>query len=187
MELQYDRNDISMDMDFHRYSDAGWSQDPDNSHSTFGFIFLNNCGVISWLSKHQAMVALSTTESEYIGLSLAGQHLAWLQTFFEDIGHPQKEPMILHCDNQAAIILSRDAQFLGPSTSNGSTILSEMTWWAKEMLSSAMFLPQTDILTKALTREQHWKFIQAMGLRLRSSGSVKYNNSELLWALLSNS
>ncbi|KIM69231.1 hypothetical protein SCLCIDRAFT_49209, partial [Scleroderma citrinum Foug A] len=30
-----------------------------------------------------------------------------------------------------------------------------------------------DILTKALTHEQHWKFVKAMGLQLRSSGSVK--------------
>ena len=57
------------------------------------------------------MVALSTTESEYIGLSLAGQHLGWLRTFFEEIGHSQKGPTTLHCDNQAAIILSRDPQF----------------------------------------------------------------------------
>ena len=57
------------------------------------------------------MVALSTTESEYIGLSNAGQHLAWLRTFFDEIGHPQKGPTQLFCDNQAAIILSRDPQF----------------------------------------------------------------------------
>ena len=98
-------------MDFHGYSDAGWSQNPDNSHSTFGYLFLSNCGAISWSSKQQSMVALSTTESEYIGLSLAGQHLVWLRTFFEEIGNPQKGLTTLHCDNQAAIILSWDPQF----------------------------------------------------------------------------
>ena len=110
MELQYDRNDVSMDMDFHGYSDAGWSQNPDNSCSTSGYLFFSNCGAISWSSKQQSMVALSTTESEYIGLSLARQHLAWLYTFFEEIGHPQKGPTTLHCDNQAVIILSWDLQ-----------------------------------------------------------------------------
>jgi hypothetical protein len=54
---------------------------------------------------------MSSTESEYIGLCYAGQHLAWLRTFFEDIGHPQQAPSDLKCDNQAAIILTRDAQF----------------------------------------------------------------------------
>ncbi|KIK72155.1 hypothetical protein PAXRUDRAFT_22330 [Paxillus rubicundulus Ve08.2h10] len=102
---------VSMDMDFQGYSDAGWSQDPDNSCSTSGFLFLSNHGAISWSSKQQTMVALSTTESEYIGLSLAGQHLTWLWSFFEEIRRRQKEPTVLHCNNQATIILSPDPQF----------------------------------------------------------------------------
>ena len=111
MELRFDGTELSMDLDFHGYTDAGWSQDPDNSRSTSGFLFMSNRGPISWSSKQQSMVALSTTESEYIGLSNAGQHLAWLRTFFDEIGHPQKGPTQLFCDNQAAIILSRDPQF----------------------------------------------------------------------------
>ncbi|KIK75509.1 hypothetical protein PAXRUDRAFT_92474, partial [Paxillus rubicundulus Ve08.2h10] len=76
MELRFDGIEVSMDMDFQGYSNAGWSQDPYNSCSTSRFLFLSNRGAISWSSKQQSMVALSTTESEYIGLSLAGQHLA---------------------------------------------------------------------------------------------------------------
>ena len=63
IELRFDGTEISMDLDFHRYSDAGWSQDPDNSWSTSGFLFMSNRGAISWSSKQQSMVALSTTES----------------------------------------------------------------------------------------------------------------------------
>ena len=111
MELRFDGTEISMDLDFHRYSDAGWSQDPDNFQSTSGFLFMSNCGAISWSSKQQSMVTLSTTESEYIGLSNAGQHLAWLWSFFNEIGHTQKGPTELFSDNQAAIILCHDPQF----------------------------------------------------------------------------
>ena len=111
MELRFNGTELSMDLDFHGYSDAGWSQNPDNSWSTSGFLFMSNRGAISWSSKQQSMVALSTTESEYIGLSIAGQHLAWLQTFFDEIRHTQKGPTELFCDNQAAIILSWDPQF----------------------------------------------------------------------------
>jgi len=50
-------------------------------------------------------------ESEYIRLSNARQHLAWLWSFFEEIGHLQKAPTELFYDNQAAIILCRDLQF----------------------------------------------------------------------------
>ncbi|KIK72657.1 hypothetical protein PAXRUDRAFT_21735 [Paxillus rubicundulus Ve08.2h10] len=111
MELCFDGSEVSMDMEFQGYSDAGWSQDPDNSRSTSGFLFLSNREAISWSSKQQTMVALSTMESEYIGLSLARQHLAWLWSFFEEIRHPQTGPTVLHCDNQAAIILSCNPQF----------------------------------------------------------------------------
>ena len=65
-ELRFDGMELSTDMDFHGHSNVGWSQDPDNSCSTSGFIFISNHGAISWSSKQQSMVALSTTESEYI-------------------------------------------------------------------------------------------------------------------------
>ena len=111
MELQFDGTKLFMDLDFHGYFDAGWFQDSDNSHSTSSFVFISNYRAISWSSQLQSMVALSTMESEYIGLSNAGQHLAWLQSFFKEIRHLQKAPTELFCDNQAAIILCRNPQF----------------------------------------------------------------------------
>ena len=78
MELRFDGTELSLNLNFHGYTDVGWSQDPDNTWSTSGFLFMSNHGPISWSSKQQSMVVLSTTESEYIELSNAGQHLAWL-------------------------------------------------------------------------------------------------------------
>ena len=114
------------------------------------------------------MVALSTTESEYIGLSNAGQHLAWLRTFFNKIGHPQKGPTQLFCDNQAVIILSRNPQFRARTkhiqwkyhfvwdnlVGKGEAIVHYVL--TRDMVA--------DILTKPLVRDLHWKFIKAMGL-----------------------
>ena len=111
MELVYDGSDVTMDMDFHGYSDADWSGDPDTSRSTSGYIFISNQAAISWASKCQSMVALSSTESEYIGLSIARQHIQWLRTFFDEIGQSQSGLTELNCDNQAAIILCKDPQF----------------------------------------------------------------------------
>lgn len=78
MELRFDSNDVSMDMPFHSYSDVDWSGDPDTSRSTSSHMFLSAQGAIGWASKQQTMVALSSTESEYIGLCYMCQHLAWL-------------------------------------------------------------------------------------------------------------
>lgn len=51
------------------YSDSDGN--PDDRHSTTGNIFLMAGGAISWLSKKQSTVALSTSEAEYVALSLA--------------------------------------------------------------------------------------------------------------------
>ena len=129
-------------------------------------------------SKHQSMVALSSTKSEYIGLSIAGQHLQWLCTFFDEIGHAQSWPTELHCDNQAAIILCKDPQF--------QAWTKHIQWKYHHIQddlvakgeAAAHYISTHDmvadiLVTKALTHKQHWKFVKAMGLQLHSSGSVK--------------
>ena len=49
-------------------------------------MFLFAGGVISWLSKKQAVVALSTSEAEYIALSLAAQEAVWIRRLFTELG-----------------------------------------------------------------------------------------------------
>ena len=60
------------------FSDADWAGDIDSRRSTSGYIFkLGNC-LISWCSRKQATVAKSTTEAEYVSLSIAAQEAIWL-------------------------------------------------------------------------------------------------------------
>jgi len=132
---------------------------------------------IGWGSKHQTMVALSSTESEYIGLCYAGQHLAYLRTLFEDIGQKQKGPTELLCDNQAAIILSKDPQFRARTKhiQHKYHYLRDDLVAKKEAIVRYVSTNEmvADIFTKALGCEKHWKFSHAMGLWFPSSGSVK--------------
>ena len=55
------------------YSDADWAGDIDGRHSTSGNVFFLAGRAVSWLSKKQATVALSTAEAEYVALSAASQ------------------------------------------------------------------------------------------------------------------
>ena len=52
------------------YSDADWASSVDDRHSTSGNVMLIPGGAVSWLSKRQATVALSTAEAEYVSLQL---------------------------------------------------------------------------------------------------------------------
>jgi len=80
-------------------------------HSISGYAFLINGGAISWSSKKQPLVALSTTEAEYIAVAHATKEALCLRAFLGEITRPPSTPMPLHCDNQSAIALSKDGQF----------------------------------------------------------------------------
>lgn len=68
------------------YSDADWGSNPNDRKSISGFVFLLGGGAISWSSKKQDAVALSSTEAEYMAASHATRHAIWLQRLFKDIG-----------------------------------------------------------------------------------------------------
>ena len=56
------------------YSDSDWAGDKESRESTFGYIFMLNGGPVSWCSKRQSSVALSSTEAECIALTLAANY-----------------------------------------------------------------------------------------------------------------
>ncbi|OQD61606.1 hypothetical protein PENPOL_c016G01137 [Penicillium polonicum] len=70
-----------------RYCDADWAgPHSEKGLSTSGFVFKMAGGPISWTSKKQTCVALSTTESEYIAEALVTQEAIWLTQSFTEIG-----------------------------------------------------------------------------------------------------
>ena len=89
------------------FSDADWGDDLDDRHLTTGNVFLLAGGAVSWLSKKQAVVALSTSEAEYVTLSLAAQEATWLQKLLADLQIPTKL-IVTQEDNQGAIALARN-------------------------------------------------------------------------------
>ena len=94
------------------YSDSNWGGSQDR-RSTSGYVFLMNTGAISWASKKQSVVALSSTEAEYMALTQAIKEVLWLRTLLVELGAPwhAKEISTISCDNQGAIALSRNPGF----------------------------------------------------------------------------
>ena len=90
------------------YSDVDWAGDQDDRHSTTGNLFIMSGSPISWLSKKQPMVSLSTSEAEYVALSVATQEAVWLRRLFDDLQANLKEPTVVLEDNQGTIAMVKN-------------------------------------------------------------------------------
>ena len=76
-----------------------------------GYAFLIDGGAVSWSSKQQEIISLSTTESEYMAATHSMKEALWLQSLLSEIFEPLKPPTTLFSDNQLAIALTCDYQY----------------------------------------------------------------------------
>ena len=80
------------------YLDADWAGDLDGRKSTSGYSFTFAGGVVSWQSRLQKCVVLSTTEVEYIAANEAGKEMLWLKRFLQELGLKQ-DGYVVNCDS----------------------------------------------------------------------------------------
>ena len=90
----------------HVYSNADFAGDTEDQRSTGGYAVFLGTGTISWSSRKQSIVALSSTESKYIALSEVGHKIMWIQHFLEELGFTSQEPTTIFEDNQGTIALA---------------------------------------------------------------------------------
>ena len=88
------------------YSDADWAGDVDTRKSTSGYAFMLGKAIVAWASKQQSVVALSTTEAEYIALASATKAAVWLRRLLQSLGEGQVRSTTIFEDNRGAISLS---------------------------------------------------------------------------------
>ena len=68
------------------YVDADMAGDKDNRRSSTWYVFTVGGTTVSWISKLQQVVALSTTEAEYVAATEASKEMIWLHRFMEELG-----------------------------------------------------------------------------------------------------
>jgi len=150
------------------FCNSDFARDSQDSKSTSGYVFTLAGASISWKSKKQSLVALSSTESEYIEYSEACREAIWLKQLYHEITGTVYHPPRLLCDNKSFQQLVKQPRFnerlkhigiqyhhVPDSFQNGLIPL--------EYLQSADMT--ADILTKPLTRDLHQKHIKALGLQ----------------------
>ena len=147
---------------------ADWAGDLDDRHSTTGNIFMMGGGPVSWLSKKKAIVALSTSEAEYVALSFATQEVVWLRKLLiTDLKSTSQKPTVLMEDNQGAISIAKN-----PVAHARTKHIDIRYHYIREAVQNGTinlcFCPSenmiADLLTKPLPRGRFTMLRDAMGL-----------------------
>jgi hypothetical protein len=94
---------------FSAFADSDWAMS-DNRKSISGFIIECGNGPLTWSSKQQVVVALSSCEAEYLACSHCARQILWLRSLFYELGFTQSAPTPLYCDNQGTVACTHDPQ-----------------------------------------------------------------------------
>ena len=97
-------------LDIRGFVDADWAGDLDQRRSTSGYVFNLFGGAVSWMSKKQSVVALSTTEVENMVATHENKEEVWLQRLCSSMGLVQ-EAIKIDCDSQSAIFLAKNPAY----------------------------------------------------------------------------
>jgi hypothetical protein len=148
------------------FCDADFAGDVDTRRSTTGYVYLLHGGAISWSSRLQSTVAVSTVEAEYMSAAAAVKEALWLHVLLTELGMVVR-PMLVHCDNQGALKLLKH-----PIASQRSKHIDVLYHFAREkvMKGDVEFVycatgdMAADILTKPLNKNKFEMCRAAMGV-----------------------
>ena len=91
------------DLQLKAYCDADWAGCPDTRKSLTGYCVFLGDSLISWRSKKQSMVSRSSAEAEYRSMATTTCEVTWLLYLLKDLHVQHDKPVLLYCDNQAAL------------------------------------------------------------------------------------
>ncbi|GJW79856.1 putative RNA-directed DNA polymerase [Tanacetum coccineum] len=135
------------------YTDSDLAGNKDNMKSTSGYLMTFAGGAVSWQSRLQKCVALSTTEAEYVAATEACKELLWLKRFLQELGFKQQRYAVL-CDNQSTIHLAKNSMF-----HKRTKHIDIRYHWIRDAIEDGMFKVYMDdnafdMLTKVVAREK---------------------------------
>jgi hypothetical protein len=155
------------------FSDSDWAGDLGDRKSTGGFTFLMSSAAISWKSKKQTIVALSTTEAEYIAASEAAREAIWLQRLLDDLLiittlSPRSSPTIIFADSTGCLSQMENARH-----QERTKHIDIKYHYVRDVYEQNIINFQhcsthdltADILTKPLSRQLHWFHMGRIGLQ----------------------
>ena len=120
-------------------------------------------------SRLQSIVALSTTEAEFVAATSAGQEILWLRSLFKELGYSIDSPSTLHIYNRSALSVAKNPEHHGRMKH-----LDLRFYWLRDEVDKGGInvvhlrtddMP-ADILTKALGHVKVREMVRMLGLQL---------------------
>ena len=161
-------------IDFRGYSDADWAGDHADRKSTSGYVFMLLGAPISWGSKKQSSVSLSTSEAEYIALSLAIQEGKWIHRLLCEILKTANESgpdLIIFEDNQSCIKMTKNPVNHGRAKHidiKYHHIRDEVKRGEVKLEYCETSIMLADVMTKGLSGPRHKDLTAALGIHASS-------------------
>jgi len=150
------------------YADSNWASDVNDRKLMSGYVFTLGGGAISWSSKKQPTVALSSTEAKYIASAHATKEATWLRLLLSELGQDMSSPTVLHVDNQSAIAIAQNLEFhecmkhIDVCYHYIRQVIDDGTLYLEYAPTQEQVV---DVLTKGLPPASHIKFMAAMGVQ----------------------
>jgi reverse transcriptase-like protein len=92
------------------FVDADYGGCRDTRRSMSGYVFMMAGGAVTWSSKCQATVALSTVEAEYVAMSRCAQQMSWMHSWLDEVEIQYSRPGLIKGDNRGAIALTKNTK-----------------------------------------------------------------------------
>jgi hypothetical protein len=149
------------------YTDSDYAGDQNDRKSTSGYVFLMSSGAVSWSSKKQPVVTLSTTEAEFISAAYSACQVVCLRRILKELCHDQSKSTVVYCDNVSAIKLSKNPVLHGRSKHIDIRFhfLRDLTWEGiVELVQCSTHEQIADILTKPLKLDVFLKLRDMLGV-----------------------
>ena len=149
------------------YIDVDWVGAVDDRQSTLGYFTFVGGNLVTWRSKKQNVVARSSAEAEFIGMTLGICEALWLRLLLRDLGCPPRQSIHLYCENKATCDIAHN-----PVQHDRTKHVEVDRFFIKEKLDEKIVKLPTirsedqlvDILTKVVSSRVFSKFLGKLGM-----------------------